>query len=157
MCWCSDWLLQWLIPPGLRLKCNFSQIAIKFWVWCLSSAWVLIQSEEESYTFNCISCFHYCKILTISTKITHRQKMYLFGNNARIVLIYKANTEFVALGAWNIFWFQLSKIIYLCLWGYLAFMFPVFNVECSLSLIAFCLLSTFKKRMANILNDSVFN
>lgn len=83
--------------------------------------------------------------------------MYLFGNNARIVLIYKANTEFVALGAWNIFWFQLSKIIYLCLWGYLAFMFPVFNVECSLSLIAFCLLSTFKKRMANILNDSVFN
>lgn len=29
--------------------------------------------------------------------------MYLFGNDARIVLIYKANTEFVVLGAWNIF------------------------------------------------------
>lgn len=83
--------------------------------------------------------------------------MYLFGNDARIVLIYKANTEFVVLGAWNIFWFQLFKIIYLCLWGYLAFIFPVFNIESSLSLIAFCLLSRFKKRMANILNYSVFN
>lgn len=83
--------------------------------------------------------------------------MYLFGSDARIVLIYKANTEFLALGAWNLFCFQLSKIIYLCLWGYLVFIFPVFNIESSLSLIAFCLLSRFKKRMANIQNDSVFN